>query len=355
MTVATYFNLNQQLVDLKTTYQNISTTNCELFFQLQVSKSIKILSYLLQFVRNKRNIFSCNITTNILIYIFSFLSKENMISNFTICKNWNSILINFSKNKQFSKLAINRPFVKYLLSNEVNCIIKSNDKYVYIPSYSGIKYYNNCLESINTINVRSSLFATNNRFLCYYEEKSIKLYSFYEEKTVRAWNSSNSVIGLAICEKYFYFADSKNFLNICDFDGHILKKWKLKTENMSGKINIGVNKNEIFLIDSKPCIQVFSFDGILLREIKCYNNYLKQLYVPEDIAISNKTIYVTTKSNKQILVFNCNGDFISQISCNNPTNNITCFKEYLLVSNKSDGFVSVYDLSNKSRVPWMKN
>jgi hypothetical protein len=342
MSIVKTFNLKKDFSDLETAYKNIYDSDNILSFQLGISKSIKILSYLAKFVRNKTNIFSKNMPTDLLIHIFSFLPKKYMFSNLRTCKIWNKILTNpvqIILYKHPIDYNINNDSIGYLWTKR----IEHNDKYIFISNLANIKCYNENLEIVSTIDIYESLFATNNNYLCYCTpEGCVSLYSFKKKKIVAEW-TCRFVVTLSMSEKYICITYTQGF-NVYDFKGCLLKTWGLKIHDIHGNVNIAMNDDEIFLTDLIfDYIQVFSCDGKFLRKIDCYNPYLKKSYKPRYITISNNIICVTSSGGHNILVFHYNGKFLFQINSCNLLSYITCFKNKLFASCYS-GTVSIYNL-----------
>jgi len=340
MSIITSFNFDKKIFNLKTSYQNIYTTNDILLFQLEVLKSLKILSYLLQTTRDKRNIFANNMPSDLLLYIFSFLPRRYVFSNSSICKNWNSIFANFLKIKFPPRFPIGynplRHYKKIFDKNYKKII--NNNKNIFFLYDDYISCYDNNLKFVSIFDIVICSAAVNNEYLlCYFSE--FKLYSFSEKKIVKKWKNNNyHITDLAMCEKYIYIINEKNII-ILDFDGKLIKQWDFQVENYDSLINITINNDEIFITDSRcTYIKVFSFHGKLLRRIKCYNSYLKKSYEPFYITISDNIIYITTHFNNVIMVFDYDGNFIFNIDSLEPLYDIISSGNQLYVSNDESIF-----------------
>jgi hypothetical protein len=341
MTVVETFDFTKEFYNLEITYQNICTTHCILSFQLEVSKSIKILSNLLRIVRNKKNIFS-DIPADLLGCVFSFLPKKYIISNFSICKKWNDMLIRYSKMKLFSNLPTNLHLENNLLvRREYLRDITSNDNYIFVLSCNHIDYYDNNLRLVSTINADVMLIAANNEYLLCYYPKCAKLYSLSEKKFVEKFKLEYFISGLTMCSKYIYFVSGKK-IYIYNFDGHLLKTWELNiNKTFYSHTNISVNNDEIFLtIPNLFDVSVFSSNGKLLRKICCNNHCLGEKYKPNNVLVSNNTIYLTTFG--QILVFDYFGNFLFYVKSNSYTNLITLLNNNLYISGTDCESIRIY-------------
>jgi len=346
MTVIETFNFSKDLSDLRTSYQNIYYGNDTFLFLFEVSKSIIILSNFLEIVRNKRNIFSNNMSSDLLKNICSFLPVRYISSCPGVCKNWNSILSDFSKIKLFSKLPTNYYMKNNIFLNESIAGIKTNDKNIFTSNYDSIKIYDNNLELISTIDVHAPIFAVNNEYLLFKHEEYIKLFSLDRKKIIKQWEENNKTIGLAIHNQYIYCIDRKKSY-IYDFDGRLLRQWDLgiKKNNYNYENDIANGNDEIFVtFPQLGYIKVFSLEGKLLRNIKCYNNHLDKTYVPIKIIISNNVIYVTTTKINIIMAFDYKGKFFFQIDNHVNISFIAHLNDRLYVKNMNNRFILIYNL-----------
>jgi len=336
MTVVTTLNLDQNLSDLKIAYQNIYTTNCEFSFQLEVLKSLKILSELLQIVRNKRNIFS-KIPKDLLEYVFSFLPKEQIFRNLIICKNWFKMLGTHLENFS-SKLPISLQFEhSFEIDNHIKRI-KNNDNHIFISCYQKTRCYDNNLKLISTFSTNDSEFAVNNKYLCCYDNLYVKLYSLNEKKFIRDICSYSFVQGLTICKKYIYVV-AENKVHIYNFYGKLLSRWEFKMDFFYFRIIISVYDDEIFLAGSySNQINVFSFEGKLLRNIYFHS----KIHLLKNLTISNNVIYVTT--NENVLIYNSYGKFLFQVINTKNADKIGILENKIFVSSEYNNIIYIFNL-----------
>jgi len=353
MTIVQTFNLAKEFSDLKIIYHNIYSTTDILSFQLDVLKSIRILSNLSQFIRNKMNIFSNYIPSDLLKNIFSFLPNIYSFSSLAICKNWHRILTNYLKIIFFSKLPMNYYMKDCILVDDYIGRITNNGKYIFTRGSHSKKCYDNNLKLISTISGYCRLISVNDKYLLHSDYSFLdyttyfELYSLSERKTIRKWHDYRCYISdFVIYDKYICIVDRKKFY-IHDFYGQLLKEWRLNVNKdfFKSKVYIAISNGEIFLsVTDRDYIQVLSFDGNPLRTIKIRNNNQNEKYFVGSIAICNNIICISAFKSNKIFVFECSGAFLFQINCHFEISFITLMGNRLYATSHYDKSIIIYDL-----------
>jgi hypothetical protein len=353
MTIVQTFNFTKELFDLKIFYQNIYSTTDILSFQLDVSKSIKLLSNLSKIIRNKRNVFSNYIPSDLLKNIFSFLPNRFSFSSLSICKNWYRILSHFLKIVFFSKLPTDYYMKDYILTNEYVNRITNNGKHIFVCGNNNKKCYDNNLNLISTIDGYCRLISVNDKYLLHSDHSFsdyttyFELYSLSEQRTIKKWHDNRRYISdFSIYGKYICIVDRKKFY-IYDFDGQLLKEWKLNVNKnfMKSNLYIAISNDEIFLsVSDRDYVQVFSLDGKPLRKLKIENDSPDEKYFTGSITICNNIICISAYRSNKIFVFECSGAFLFRINCHLKINYVTLMSKRLYVTCYYDKTIIIYDL-----------
>jgi len=322
MSIITSLRIGNDFSNLENNIVKLKLSNNEFIFRIIIYDSIKLLSSILELIKNKNNLFEKNIPKELFVNIISFLPYNKISICQTVCTYWQKILKSDLSKKLISIKPKKLFFDKIIKIDFCAKNMFKIKKCVYVSNYNNICEINTKKFELvkNYEYVYKNIICSNNNYVC-------RGYQFFCDLYICLLDTK--LESKILLEKEFLDVQIDNDDNILittndqfyiyNVNGSLIKKWDLfnnKQEPHSSR-KITSYKNEIYMLES--CynqIHVFSYEGKKIRSWGSFGNESGHFINPQGITINQDIVFVVDTGNNRIQAFTCCGKYIFQCALN---------------------------------------
>jgi F-box domain. len=320
MSIINNYDIKNVFSHLEDNIKTLKLLDDLLTFLVITYDSIKLLSSILQKIRNKNNSYGKNIPIELQANIISFLPYEYKLICCRVCKTWLGNLNN-NLSKKVLPLLKHINFSKVFNLNFEPKIMMNIENNIYISNKSNACKFdikNTKFIEINDMNLKEDRICSNEKYICVIKSFDAHIFSSNMEFI------NNIKIGLvqslAIDDNDNILVSSIDRFSIYNIKGNIIKSWTLANNSdiIIKARKIFPYKDEIYMVDTSfDRVCVFSYDGKLNRFWGNYGEDPGNFISPWGIAIYKNIVFIVDFGNRRIQAFTCYGKFICEYKFEN--------------------------------------
>ena len=322
MSLISIFEVGKEYSHLEDNIKKLKLAKDLLTYCKITDECIKLLSFISQIIREKKNLYGKNIIIELFLNIFSFLPLENIFICKNVCKSWQQCLKSNMAKNILPQIPENMHYLESSCVNLKVCKLSKIKKDIYVYDHYFMHKLNKEnleLDNTNNINLKIDMMSSNDNYICIKKLYQHDIYVFsHDIKLIKKIENRESQRCLVIDDDdNVIILDYNNEMCIYNIEENTIKKIKLEWNINVSHIRMATRGKVIYIISRwTHHVDVFSHNGKKIITWGGVGSEPGKFMYPYGIQIYKDIIYIADSGNRRIQMFTLYGKFVSEYKIN---------------------------------------